>query len=192
MMRTRFVLLLAAALWLAWHAVAAVAQECGGGDCYGDGACYGDCYGDGGCDGAGGHCGHGGLFGGHHAGGCKGPCYWCGGCGACGGGGGCCYGNCGLTDCGYMLPIRRAQWYNWNRNYAYTDYGQPTALVVPPTANMQTNWGWGVASSRISRIDHQFQRNYAGGGPFGGRARPTPVWPSDTSQWGVYYVRGPW
>jgi hypothetical protein len=101
-----------------------------------------------------------------------------------------CTGRC--CDCGYMLPIRRAQWYNWNRNYAYTDYGQPTALVVPPTANLQTNWGWGVASSRISRIDHQFQRNYPGYGPFGGPPRSTPVWPSDTTQFGVFPVRGPW
>jgi hypothetical protein len=95
-------------------------------------------------------------------------------------------------DIGYMRPICRAQAYNWNRNYAYTDYGQTTALIVPPTAQLQTNWGWGVASSRISRIDHQFQRNYPGAGPFGGPPRPTPVWPSDTTQFGVYPVRGPW
>lgn len=95
-------------------------------------------------------------------------------------------------DCGYMLPVHRARFYNWNRNYAYTDYGQPTALIVPPTAQLQTNYGWGVASSRISRIDHQFQRNYPGNGQFGGPFRPTPVWPSDTTQFGVYYVRGPW
>jgi hypothetical protein len=95
-------------------------------------------------------------------------------------------------DCGYMKPIRRAQYYNWNRNYAYTDYGQCTSLVVPPTAQLQTNWGWGVASSRISRIDHQFQRNYPGNATFGSPFRPTPVWPSDTNEFGVYYVRGPW
>ena len=95
-------------------------------------------------------------------------------------------------DCGYMRPIARAQYYNWNRNYAYTDYGQPVALLVPPTAQLQTNWGWGVASSRISRIDHQFQRNFPGYGQFGGPFRPTPVWPSDTTQFGVYPVRGPW
>jgi hypothetical protein len=92
----------------------------------------------------------------------------------------------------YMTPIVRAQWYNWNRNYANTDYGQPVALVVPPTANMQTNWGWGVASSRVSRIEHQFQRNYPGDGSFGGPFRRTPLWPSDTTQFGVYYVRAPW
>jgi hypothetical protein len=95
-------------------------------------------------------------------------------------------------DCGYMKPICRAQCYNWNRNYAYTDFGAPTALVVPPTAQLQTNYGWGVASSRISRIDHQFQRNYPGDGQFGGPFRPTPVWPSDTTQFGVYPVRAPW
>ena len=102
----------------------------------------------------------------------------------------CCYNGC--CDGCYMRPIRRAQWYNWNRNYAYTDYGQPVALVVPPTANLQTNWGWGVASSRISRPDHQFQRNYPGYGEFGGPFRPTPISPSDTTQFGVYPVRGPW
>ena len=110
----------------------------------------------------------------HHA---KRGCYCCSNC--------CCDGP-------YMRPITRAQWYNWNRNYAHTDYGQPVALVVPPTANLQTNYGWGVASSRISRIDHQFQRNYPGYGTFGGPFRPTPIWPSDTIQFGVYPVRGPW
>jgi hypothetical protein len=95
-------------------------------------------------------------------------------------------------DCGYMKPIYRSQYYNWNRNYAYTDFGAPTALVVPPTVQLQTNYGWGVASSRISRVDHQFQRNFPGYGQFGGGARPTPVWPSDTTQFGVYPVRAPW
>ena len=95
-------------------------------------------------------------------------------------------------DCGYMKPIYRSQYYNWNRNYAYTDFGAPTALVVPPTAQLQTNYGWGVSSSRISRIDHQFQRNFPGYGQFGGPFRPTPVWPSDTTQFGVYPVRAPW
>src|SRR5262245_37671872 len=105
-----------------------------------------------------------------------------------------CFPGCGFfcSDCGYMKPIHRAQYYNWNRNYAYTDYGQPTALIVPPTAQLQTNYGWGVASSRISRIDHQFQRNYPGNAMFGGPFRPTPLWPSDTTQFGVYPVRGPW
>ena len=119
-------------------------------------------------------------------------CCGCGPCCDCAGLPYCACNYPGVCDCGYMKPICRARFYNWNRNYAYTDYGQPTALVVPPTAQLQTNWGWGVASSRISRIDHQFQRNFPGYGQFGGPFRPTPVWPSDTTEFGVYYVRAPW
>jgi hypothetical protein len=96
----------------------------------------------------------------------------------------------------YLRPNVRAQSYNWNGNYAYTPYGAPTALVVPPTAQMQTNWSWGAPSSRISRIDHQFTRDYFGPGMGGVGYGPcinhTPQWPQDTAQVGVYYVRGPW
>ena len=88
-------------------------------------------------------------------------------------------------------PNLRAQMYNWHGNYAYTPYGRPTALVVPPTANLQTNWSWGAASSSVTRIDHQFTRDYLGPGAAGG-TRSTPHWPRQTNQLGVYYVRGPW
>jgi hypothetical protein len=90
-------------------------------------------------------------------------------------------------------PVYRAWYYDWNKNYANTAYGQPVALVVPPTATMQTNYGWGVGSSRLERLDHQFLRNYPGDGQYGvGPYRTTPIWPSDTTQFGVYSVRGPW
>ena len=94
----------------------------------------------------------------------------------------------------YLYPLRRAQLYNWHAQYAYTNYGRPTALVVPPTADLQTNWSWGAPSMRISRIDHQFTRNYPGPGPYaaGRPFRYTPAWPQSTQQFGVYYVRGPW
>ena len=91
----------------------------------------------------------------------------------------------------YLRPLRRAQMYNWHAQYAYTDYGVPTSLVVPPTAQLQTNWSWGAPSARFSRIDHQFTRNYGGPGAAGPWAY-TPHWPQDTAQFGVYYVRGPW
>lgn len=93
---------------------------------------------------------------------------------------------------GYLLGKQRAQSYNWHRNYAHAAYGRPVALVVPPTANLQTNWSWGSPSAHVSRIDHQFGRNYPGSGPFGGGFRNTPQWPSSTQQFGAYYVRGPW
>ena len=92
----------------------------------------------------------------------------------------------------YLKPLRRASMYNWHANYAHTEYGAPVALVVPPTAQLQTNWSWGAPSMRISRIDHQFTRNYPGPLPFGAGVQYTPHWPQDTAQMGVYYVRGPW
>lgn len=92
----------------------------------------------------------------------------------------------------YLRPLRRAQNYNWHANYAHAEYGRPVALVVPPTANLQTSWSWGAPSASLSRIDHQFGRNYPGPGPFGGSFNKTPQWPSSTQQFGVYYARGPW
>lgn len=92
----------------------------------------------------------------------------------------------------YLWPNNRARLYPWHGNYAHSSYGAPVAMVVPPTANLQTDWGWGVGSSRISRIDHQFGRDYPGPGPFGGGFMMTPRWPHDTTNFGVYNVRGPW
>src|SRR5690606_27428285 len=100
--------------------------------------------------------------------------------------------DCQALERPYMRPLRRPAYDNGNATDAHVSYGQPVAMVVPPTANLQTNWSWGVASSRISRIDHQFGRNYPGMGPFGGPFSPQPVWPNDTIQFGVYNVRGPW
>ena len=93
----------------------------------------------------------------------------------------------------YLRPkTRRAPQYNWHANYAHSAYGQPLALVVPPTAQLQTTWSWGAPSAHFSRIDHQFGRDYPGPGPFGGGFQRTPRWPSNTHQFGVYYARGPW
>jgi len=92
---------------------------------------------------------------------------------------------------------KKALWFAqrspWHAPYAHWKYKQPVALVVPPHANMQTHWGWGVGNTRMTPINHQFQRPYPGesygvGCPF----YKTPYWPSDTDQFGVYYIRGPW
>jgi hypothetical protein len=88
---------------------------------------------------------------------------------------------------------RRAQYYTWHYRYYNTEWGTPVALVVPPTAEHQANYSWGVPSTRVTRIDHQFQRPYPGPyAPGGVGFAPTPYYPSDTRQFGVYYVRGPW
>jgi hypothetical protein len=111
----------------------------------------------------------------------------------------CAGGNCSDGKTGPALTRtarhqRRALAYPWHCNYYHAEWGSPVALVVPPTAERQYNMGWGVANSRATRIWHQFGRAYPG--EFvGGDDRqflPTPRWPSDTSQFGVYYVRGPW
>jgi hypothetical protein len=90
------------------------------------------------------------------------------------------------------IAHRRAQGYAWHGGYYDAAWGMPVALVVPPTAEYQTNWGWGVGNTRVTPIYHQFERNYPGA-PVGGRGfRPTPPWPSNTTQFGDYYIRGPW
>jgi hypothetical protein len=91
-----------------------------------------------------------------------------------------------------LEAARRAQTYRWHHNYYYTQWNEPVALVVPPTAEYETRWSWGVPATRVTRIDHQFQRPYPG--PYaGGQAfLPTPYWPYDTRQFGMYPVRGPW
>ncbi len=76
--------------------------------------------------------------------------------------------------------------------YYHVAWGWPVALVVPPTAEYQTHWGWGVGNTRVTPIWAQFQPTYLAPAAGGQRFLPTPPWPSDTDQFGVYYVRGPW
>lgn len=93
-----------------------------------------------------------------------------------------------------MKARRMSQTIPWHGNYYHWQYGQPLALVVPPIANTQTSWGWGVAQTEVNSLHHQFKRPYPGeygGGDFS-RFRPTPYWPSHTDQFGVYAIRGPW
>lgn len=80
----------------------------------------------------------------------------------------------------------------WHGQYAYTPYGAPTALVVPPVADTMTSYSWGVAQSEVRPLYHQFGRAYVGPGGGINGYRPTPQWPSHTDQFGVYPVRGPW
>ncbi len=86
------------------------------------------------------------------------------------------------------------QQHPWHCQYNYWQYGRPTALVVPPNSAFQTVYSWGVAETRSVPIYHQFGRAYPGhDGGAAGQARfyNTPSWPSNTSQFGVYPVRGP-
>ncbi len=81
----------------------------------------------------------------------------------------------------------------WHGNYYYLPYGQPTALVVPPTAHMRQTLSWGVSQNLMYPLNHQFGRNASSpGGLAPGSFQAAPPWPSHTDQFGVYYVRGPW
>jgi hypothetical protein len=81
----------------------------------------------------------------------------------------------------------------WHGNYYYLPYGQPTALVVPPTAHMRQTFSWGVSQNLMYPLNHQYGRNATAPGALpAGSFQATPHWPSHTDQFGVYYVRGPW
>jgi hypothetical protein len=90
---------------------------------------------------------------------------------------------------------RGARWFNanmsWHGPYSHVQWGHPVALIVPPTATMQTEYSWGVARTQMIPIRHQFDRPIAvitGAGTL----PPSPRWPSRTQHLGVYSVRGPW
>jgi hypothetical protein len=87
----------------------------------------------------------------------------------------------------------QAHTYPWHGMYYDATWNMPVALVVPPTAENQKKYEWGVGASRVVPIEHQFGRAYPGEGAYDRRNfRPTPAWPSNTDELGVYYVRGPW
>jgi hypothetical protein len=87
---------------------------------------------------------------------------------------------------------RQARVLPWHNGFYDPYWGEPIALVVPPNAEFQANYGWGVGGTRVAPIYHQFGRPFPGYGGGYGNFVPTPNWPSDTQQFGVYYIRGPW
>jgi hypothetical protein len=94
-----------------------------------------------------------------------------------------------------MHADRGARWFNanhsWHGAYSHVQWGHPVALIVPPTATMQTEYSWGVARTQMIPIRHQFGRPVAQLGYYGSLP-PSPRWPSRTQHLGVYSVRGPW
>jgi hypothetical protein len=98
----------------------------------------------------------------------------------------------GLGTLKSRASYRQSQTYPWHGQYYDVAWGVPVAVVVPPTAEAQTHLGWGVGATRVTPIQHQFQRAYPGPGGGGGPFLPPPAWPSSTDQLGDYYIRGPW
>jgi hypothetical protein len=112
---------------------------------------------------------------------------------------------CGLHGCLHHPPLaacgnradrvarRQSAGVPWDGGYYDVMWGQPVALVVPPTAELQTHYNWGVAQTSVTPIWHQYQRAYPGPYAPGGRGfMAAPSIPSSTDQSGDYYIRGPW
>jgi len=106
-----------------------------------------------------------------------------------------CDGHCCRHDTIEKRYFLRSQGKSWHSAWYDPAEGRPIALVVPPTAEFMTQYSWGVPSSRVMPLYHQFRRPYPGPGATaggGGGFLPTPNQPSDTVQFGVNAVRGPW
>lgn len=88
----------------------------------------------------------------------------------------------------------QAQQYSWHHGYYHPTYGQPLALVVPPTASFQSVYSWGVGNTMSVPIYHQYGRGYPGepAGATPGMYQPVPSQPWNTDQFGVNYARAPW
>src|SRR5947209_132220 len=51
---------------------------------------------------------------------------------------------------------RHSLYMPWHGPYADAEYGEPLALVVPPTAPFKVEYHWGVGGKRVVPIYHQF------------------------------------
>jgi hypothetical protein len=103
------------------------------------------------------------------------------------------YSTAGL-QAGHVHAWNQAQAnaYSWHSGYNTWRFGQPTALVVPPTASHQTSYAWGVGQTRSTPIHHQFGRGSGSFGGSGGGFQNAPYFPRSTNQFGYYPVRASW
>jgi hypothetical protein len=96
---------------------------------------------------------------------------------------------------GDFLHLRRGavSGEQWNTNYYDPAWGMPLAVVVPPTVRWQSNYAWGVGGSRVDHVGAQYQAEFPGPASVYDCRHylPAPPQPSDTTQFGVNYVRGP-
>ena len=103
------------------------------------------------------------------------------------------YSNAGLSaGHTHAWNQQQANTYSWHGGYNTWRYGEPTALVVPPTASYQSTYSWGVGQTRSTPIHHQFGRGAGSSGGVAGGYQNTPYSPWSTDQFGYYPVRGSW
>lgn len=103
------------------------------------------------------------------------------------------YSSAGLRS-GHMHSWnqQQASMNSWHGGYNSWRYGQPTALVVPPTASYQSTYSWGVGQTRSTPIHHQFGRGAGSYGGMSGGYQNRPYFPWSTDQFGIYPVRASW
>lgn len=81
--------------------------------------------------------------------------------------------------------------------YSSQVYGTPIAVPLAPVVKHSYNYGWGIPSSRLTRIGAQYtqwhpQTPYSQtGGSLPGGIYPTVYQPTDTTQQGYYYMHAP-
>lgn len=98
----------------------------------------------------------------------------------------------GIRGHAHRSSLYQASQTSWHGAYYQQQWGVPLAMVVPPTANAQSAYSWGVSRTTMTPIYHQYQRPFPGEFEGAGPLYPTPIWPSHTDQFGRYYIRGPW
>jgi hypothetical protein len=82
---------------------------------------------------------------------------------------------------------------SWHGDYYDTAWGMPVAVLVPPQARTQTNYAWGIGGTTVTAVQPQFKHIEPPYSKYNRDAfQPTPPWPSNTNQFGDYYIRGPW
>jgi hypothetical protein len=83
---------------------------------------------------------------------------------------------------------------SWHGGYSLPAYGQPMALLVPPTASFHGVYSEGVGNTQSLPIYHQFGRAFPGPatGAKSGMYHSKPQQPRNTMQFGMYYLRAPW
>lgn len=87
---------------------------------------------------------------------------------------------------------RRAPTTTWHGGYYDAAWGMPVGVVVPPKPRTQTNWGAGVGGTTVTPIVPRFSPGDPGLSIYRrSDFQPTPPWPSNTNQFGDYYIRAP-
>jgi len=130
-----------------------------------------------------------------------GNCQYCDGCpGHCHSG---CIGNCfkklAVCNHGKVQPMNPGFIDDRDTTYySAQGYGLPVVVPMAPNVRYQMNYGWGLPSSRITRVPYGFPQYYpqqphtmAGSPQVHGEHPPMVYWPTDTTQLGVYGRRVP-